>query len=237
MKTWKIFWGVGLILAAAVLLLDAFGVITPFLDVVGGISAIQIVGALLLLSFVISRLIRLKFSDIFIPLALIFMIFEKNIAFYFGLADENIINNWLLLGCAILLSIGVGILTPKRIRIKKARVYKFKRSGGAKHSESGGGSSTTYFDCKDFVEENIRNRLGETAVHFENENEYTGGGVLNVDNKLGETVIYVSSRWNVRVNISSRLGNVEQVGHGDKEGPTLTINGDNALGEVCIKFV
>ena len=235
MKTWKIFWGIGLILAAAVLLLDAFGVITPFLDVVGGISAIQIVGALLLLSFIISRIIKLKFAEIFVPLALIFMIFEKNIAFYLGLESDNIINNGLLIGCAILLAIGVGILTPKRI--KRAKVYGFKRSGGTKHSDREGGSATTYFDCKDFVEESICNRLGETVVHFENEDEYTGGGVLNVDNKLGETVIYVSSRWNVRINVVSHLGATEQVGHGDKDGPTLTINGNNALGEVLIKFV
>lgn len=234
MKTWKIFWGIGLILAAAVLLLDAFGVITPFLDVVGGISAIQIVGALLLLSFIISRIIKLKFAEIFVPLALIFMIFEKNIAFYLGLESDNIINNGLLIGCAILLAIGVGILTPKR---KREKVFSFKSSSGSKHYEREGGSATTYFDCKDFVEENISNRLGETVVHFENEDEYTGGGVLNVDNKLGETVIYVSSRWNVRVNVVSHLGATEQVGHGDKDGPTLTINGNNALGEVLIKFV
>ena len=234
MKTWKIFWGLGLILAAAVLLLDAFGVITPFLDVVGGISAIQIVGALLLLSFVISRIIKLKFAEIFVPLALIFMIFEKNIAFYFGLESDNILNNGLLIGCAILLAIGVGILTPKR---KREKVFSFKSSSGSKHYEREGGSATTYFDCKEFVEENISNRLGETVVHFENEDEYTGGGVLNVDNKLGETVIYVSSRWNVRINVVSHLGETEQVGHGDKDGPTLTINGNNALGEVLIKFV
>ncbi|MBR2613231.1 MAG: hypothetical protein IKC55_01290, partial [Clostridia bacterium] len=197
MKTWKIFWGAGFILAAAVLLLDAFGIITPFLDVVGGISAIQIVGALLLLSFIISRIIKLKFAEIFVPLALIFMIFEKNIAFYFGLEDDNIINNWLLIGCAILLAIGVGILTPKR---KREKIFSFKSSSGSKHYEREGGSATTYFDCKDFVQENICNRLGETVVHFENEDEYTGGGVLNVDNKLGETVIYVSSRWNVKIN-------------------------------------
>ena len=234
MKTWKIFWGIGLILAAAVLLLDAFGVITPFLDVVGGISAIQIVGALLLLSFIISRIIKLKFAEIFVPLAIIFMIFEKNIAFYLGLESDNIINNGLLIGCAILLAIGVGILTPKR---KREKVFSFKSSSGSKHYEREGGSATTYFDCKEFVEENICNRLGETVVHFENEDEYTGGGVLNVDNKLGETVIYVSSRWNVRINVVSHLGATEQVGHGDKDGPTLTINGNNALGEVLIKFV
>ena len=235
MKTWKIFWGIGLILAAAVLLLDAFGVITPFLDVVGGISAAQVICGLFLIAFVVSRIIKLKFHEIFIPLALLFMLFEDNIAFMLGLEDDNIIGNWLLFWCAVLLSIGVSILTPKRRKTVKA--YKFKRSGGTKHSDREGGSATIYFDCKDFVEENISNRLGETVVHFENEDEYTGGGVLNVDNKLGETVIYVSSRWNVRINVVSHLGETEQVGHGDKDGPTLTINGNNALGEVLIKFV
>lgn len=235
MKTWKIFWGLGLVLAAVFLLLDAFGVISPFLSVVGGVSVWQIIGGLFLLAFTTSRLIKLKISDIFVPLSLIFMIFERNIAFYLGLENENIINNWLLLGCAILLSIGVGILMPKRRKAVKA--FRVKHPGGSKHSGGGGGSSTTYFDCKDFVEANISNRLGETVVHFENESEYTGGGVLNVDNKFGETVIYVPSSWNVRVNVHNRFGATEQEGHGNKEGPTLTVNGDNAFGEVCIRFI
>ena len=94
MKTWKIFWGIGLILAAAVLLLDAFGVITPFLDVVGGISAAQVICGLFLIAFVVSRIIKLKFHEIFIPLALLFMLFEAFCAFtqyclYFASKSER----------------------------------------------------------------------------------------------------------------------------------------------------
>ena len=75
MKTWKIFWGLGFVLAALFLLLDALGVITPFLDVVGGISAAQVICGLFLIAFVISRIIKLKLHEIFIPLALLFMLF------------------------------------------------------------------------------------------------------------------------------------------------------------------
>ena len=235
MKTWKIFWGIGLILAAALLLLDAFGIITPFLEVVGGISVAQVICGLFLVAFVVSRIIKLKIHEIFIPLALLFMLFEDNVAFILGLEDDNIIGNWLLFWCAVLLSIGVSILTPKRKKHKK--VYKFKRSYSSKHSDREVGSSTTYIDCKNFVEEYVNTKFGESVVHFENESEYTGGAILFVSNTFGETIVYVSKEWNVKVNISNKFGEVRQEGSGNTEGPVLTIEGNNTFGETLIKFI
>lgn len=232
MKTWKIFWGLGFVLAALFLLLDAVGVITPFLDVVGGISAAQVICALFLCAFVISRIIKLKFHEIFIPLALLFMLFEDNIAFVLGLEDDNIIGNWLLFWCAVLLSVGVSILTPKS-RSLNFRVTK-KRSSKRTHAI---GSSTTYVDCEEFVEEHIVNNLGETVIHFENEASFTSGAILNIENKLGEVVVYVPEQWNVKLNISSKLGDVEQKGKGSADGPTLVINGTNELGDIVIMFI
>jgi predicted membrane protein len=230
MKTWKIFWGLGFVLAALFILLDAFGVITPFLDVVGGVSAVQLIGALFLIAFVISRIIKLKFHEIFIPLALLFMLFEDNIAFMLGLENDNIISNWLLFGCALLLSIGVSILTPNR------RFFKFAKSSHSKKNHAIG-SSTRYIDCSDFVEEYISNTLGEIVIHFENEASFTSGAVLNIENKLGEVVVYVPEQWNVKLNISSKLGDVEQKGKGNADGPTLVINGTNELGDVVVMFI
>ena len=230
MKTWKIFWGLGFVLAALFLLLDAFGVITPFLDVVGGISAAQIICGLFLSAFVISRIIKLKFQEIFIPLALLFMLFEDNIAFVLGLEDDNIIGNWLLFWCAVLLSVGVGILTAGKRKIKVSKSNRVKKNHAI-------GSSTRYIDCSDFVEEYLSNNLGETVIHFENEASFTSGAILNIENKLGEVVVYVPEQWNVKLNISSKLGDVEQKGKGSADGPTLVINGTNELGDIVIMFI
>ena len=230
MKTWKIFWGLGFVLAALFLLLDALGVITPFLDVVGGISAAQVICGLFLIAFVISRIIKLKLHEIFIPLALLFMLFEDNVAFLLGLEDDNIIGNWLLFWCAVLLSVGVGILTAGKRKIKVSKSNRVKKNHAI-------GASTSYIDCEDFVEEHIINNLGETVIHFENEASFTSGAVLHIENKLGETVVYVPEQWNVKLNITSKLGEVVQKGKGNADGPTLVINGTNELGEIVIMFI
>ena len=237
MKTWKIFWGLGFVLAAVLLILDAFGIISPIFATMGGITAWQIIGGLFFFAFTVSRIIKLKISEIFVPLSFIFMIFERNIAYVLGLESENIINNWLLFGCAVLLSIGVGILLPKSLK-KDTWSFKINHKNSHRTSKGGsGGASTVYVDCEDFVETSVSNKLGETVVHFENEEHYSGGGILTVDNQLGETVVYVPSSWRVKIDISNNLGAVEQEGKGSEDGPMLTINGRNSLGAVSIKFV
>ena len=71
MKTSKLFWGIGLILLAVLLLLDAVGVIAPLFAAVGGLSVWQLIGGLLLLCFVVTRLVKRRPVEVFVPLALI----------------------------------------------------------------------------------------------------------------------------------------------------------------------
>ena len=78
MKTWKLFWGLGFILAALLIILDSLGVIAPFTEAVGGVSVGAIIIGIFLISFVISRISKGKICEIFFPLAILFLIFEKN---------------------------------------------------------------------------------------------------------------------------------------------------------------
>ena len=232
MKTWKIFWGLGLILVAVLLLLNSFGVVTPMLEVVGGISIMQMVCGLFLLEFIISRVIKLKFTYILLPISLLFMVFERNIAVILKSESENLINNWWLFGCALLISIGIEIILPKG---KKFRAN--KKVSGEKVNGNNIGSGVLYIDCRDFVERKVWNRMGEFTVHFENTDQFTSGAILSFHNKLGEITVYVPSNWNVREDIDNNLGGVSYSGNGDVNGPTLVITGDNALGEISIKYV
>ena len=240
MKTWKLFWGFGLILAAVALVLDAFGIFTPFLDQFGGVSILAIIGGFLLLCFAVSQLISGNIGNIFLPLALIFMIFEKNIAYYYGIGDANgnIINNWLLFLVAVMLGIGFSILFSGVRRRRRRRVGKhkwdFKDYDGTVRVKGNIGSSVKYIDCDGFKYEEIENDLGACTVFFENVEKYESGGVLSVDNNLGSVVITVPREWNVVVKIDNNLGSVTAP-KPNTHGPVLTVTGENNLGSITIK--
>ena len=232
MKTGKIFWGLGFILLAITLILDAVGVTVPIESAVGEISLIALLGALLLLSYMISRLVKGKFGEIFVPLAIIFIIFEKNIATFFKLQDQDIINNWLLIGCAILLQIGFGILLSKR----KKRGIKYYRDGEVHYANFS--STVRYIDATNFKEEHTENDLGSLVIKFENADKYEGGGILHIDNNLGSTKIEVPSSWRYTYDIDNSLGSVSASNDdGDPAGPLLVIKGENNLGSVSITLV
>lgn len=234
-KTWKLFWGIGFILLAVALVLDAVGVLSTVTGVVGEVSILAIVAGLLLICFSIARLCRGKVGDIFVPLALIFMLFEKNIAYVFHIGDENgnIINNWLLLLCAVLVWIGFSILfSGIRIRRKK-KEFDFC-SGSGNYSNIG--SAVKYIDCENFKYESIENHLGTCTVFFENIDKYEGGGVLALENNLGTTTVNVPKDWRVVMDIHNSLGHGSAPTN-ETSGPLLIIKGENNLGSVNVKRV
>ena len=230
MKTmWKIFWGLGFVLVAVALILDAIGVLAGITSPLGEVSILALIGGLLLFAYAVSRLIRGKVEEIFLPLAFIFMIFEKNIAYLLGRKDENIINNWLLFGCACLMWIGFSILFSgiKRKKKRKGEVF----------IDGNIGSSVKYINCEGFKYEEIENDLGSYTVYFDNVEKYEGGGVLEIDNNLGSMTINVPSGWHIIMQVDNSLGGTSAPSENNSDGPTITIKGDNNLGSVSVKYV
>ncbi len=234
---WKIFWGLGFVLAAAFLIIDALGFIAPLESFMGEVSIWAILLGLLMVAFIISDLIKRKFAWIFIPLSIIFMLFEKNIAIVANLEDTNIINNWIVLASAILLTIGVAILLPsrkkKKIKAKKQAKLEFSANG----AENSFGSSSIYVDCTDFTPSHIENNLGACTVQFQNVENYAGGKTLYIENNLGAIDIRVPSAWIVRSLIDSSLGGVDLPNEDDKVGPIVYIKGENNLGSVSVTYI
>ena len=79
MKTQKLFWGLGCLLAATLIILDVVGVIPTLLSAVGEVSVFSLILGLLLLAYALARLFKGKISAIFFPLAFIFLLFEKKL--------------------------------------------------------------------------------------------------------------------------------------------------------------
>ncbi len=222
----KLFWGIILILAAALIVLDAIGTEMGFLN---GIPIFRSVIVLLLISVSVEELFKRDFGGFFFSLAIAFMIYEEQIARWLSLEDKNIISNWLVLLVALLLTIGFSLLFSKR-------TFTFTYNGSkAKHKVAG--SYVTNIDCSAFDEMHINNELGSCEVHFSNVDSYTGNGVLTVYNELGSMKIYVPAEWTVTNRISNELGAVQVKGESLNGGKTLIINGTNALGSVQIIYV
>ena len=228
MNTRKIITGIVILLLAIGILLDAFGVLAPLKEKIGDISLFALLVAVGLVLYAFSRLLKGKIADIFVPLALAFMVLEENIAVLLQRADTNLINNWLLLGCAILMQIGVAMLF----------------SGSSFHvvinkdGKSNFSNSIQYVNGADFIHEEFENSLGSLVIRFENAEQYQGGGVLVVENDLGSCIIEVPSIWRVKADVDNSLGVVripEQ--HASAEAPLLMIKCENSLGSVTVKYV
>ena len=231
MKTQKLFWGLGFLLAAALIILDVVGVLPPLLSSVGDVSIFSLILGLLLLSYALVRLFKGRISAIFFPLAFIFMLFEKNVAFLCGLEDSNIVNNWLVLLIALLLHVGVAILIPSRRMRRGHRRYTVSRE------ENLLSSSTVYVNCTDFTPNIISNKLGECTVHFQNVDQYKGGQTLAVSNSLGSMTINVPVTWTLVTDVDNNMGSIDTPMYSDNGGPILYIKGENNLGNLEIHFV
>ena len=133
--------------------------------------------------------------------------------------------------CAVLISVGISMLKPGKVKAKKRR----EKNINIKCNRFA--SATRYIDCEKFVEEDVHNYLGELNIYFENTDSFVSGARLNVYNRLGETVIYVPREWTVKNNIVSNLANTDVEGHGDSYGSVLIIDGENNLGNIEINFI
>ncbi|MBQ7921709.1 MAG: hypothetical protein IJ325_03910 [Clostridia bacterium] len=220
MKTKKVFWGIVLIAAAVLIIIDALGFLSPISGIMGEISLFRAALALLCLYFIVTRIAKGKIAQIFIPLSLIFMLFEKNIAFLVKWESENIISNFLLLFCALIVTIGWDMIFGNlKLKIKT-------------------GESVVYIDGSDFSSRRFaENLLGECNIYFENTDQYCGDGILIVDNCLGEMNIHVPSAWKIELDIENGFGDTSQTGSGTENGPRLRIVGKNRLGEILVKVI
>lgn len=241
MKAFKIFLGLAFIAVAVLLILEALGIAVSITGVIGEISFWQVIGGLFLISGIFKLLVSGKFWEIFVPLGFLFMIFERNIAYIAGMESDDIINNWLVFGCSILLSAGFMFILPGRKK-KKNRKNKSGISVNVNLKDNEFGSAATYIDCEEFgntvMEQSVKNKFGALEVRFDNVESYKGGGTLHVDNHFGAVEICVPKSWRIIDNIDVHLGVIDLDNDGDpQDGPTLTIEGDISLGAIDIERI
>ena len=223
MKKKSIFWGIALICAAILIIVDAVGTGVGFLD---SIPVVKIILGVLCVCWIGNELYKRQLPHIFFPLAFIFMLFEKEIAGLFQIESGEIISNWLLLLCALLLTIGTSIICSQS-----------SRTGYGSKGHKIMGKSTQYIDCSDFTRQNVENNMGATDVYFENTDNYQGGGTLNLENNMGSVLIHIPSGWRVIASIENNMGSIKMPSTGNPAGKVINLVGENNMGSITVEFV
>lgn len=256
MKISKIFWGLAFIAIAVLLILNALGVLSPISSVFGEITFWQVVGGIALLVAIVSSVATGEIGGAIVLLGFMFMLFERNIAHVFlkgGNDNVDLINNWLVFGCSLLLAAGFSMLKPQRWKRKYRKNKKKRKSegfSGIKYEKCNNmGASEIYIDCAEFgteyTEQSVKNRFGALEVHFENADSYKGGATLNIDNEFGAMEIHIPRSWKIKHDVKCSLGALE-IDHDDDSdnsvedvtvAPILHVVGEVHLGAVEIERI
>lgn len=223
MKTNKLFWGLAFIVAAIILITEAIG---DDILVFGGIPFGRILLGALLVYSLIDGIIGKKLVNILFSIAFLFMVFEPYIARLVNYPSDNIISNWLVLLCTLLIYTGIKIIFSSGT----------KSTSDKEHRQNFAGVTTKYIDCADFKEARAVNNMAQTDVFFDNIDRYEGGATLRVENKMGLTVVHVPVSWRVVCDISNHMGRVDLPSCGNPAGKVLNITGFSRMGDVRIMF-
>ena len=220
MKKSNIFWGIVLVCAAVLIILDGIGTGLGFLE---DLPVGKIILGAACLYWLINEICKKRFSHIFFPIVFLFILFEKNLAKLFSVASGNLASNWAVLLGALLLTIGTDMIFSKS----------YKSVNGNKGPKIMG-NSTRYIDCTTFTYEHVETHMGSCEIFFENTENYAGGGTLHIENHMGNTSIHVPADWCISVNIENSMGNIDMPSSGKTTGRGLNITGENHMGNVDI---
>lgn len=256
-KNKAIIWGIIIFVAAVGLLVFAINPgLSLFTVPVWKWFAAALLIYWLLWKIIFGRNVTTKLT-VFLPLALLFMVFEKEIGGLVG-REPDFVNNWILLAAALLLDCGVYFIFRGKNKSKKWKNVTFnngngkicsgsdnvKREGSCEN-ESGKdwqsywfrlGDNVCYLDASRRVA-NVNNRLGSLNVYYQNTDvgDLSQPLELNVENKLGATTVHIPRNWHVELDTGkSSMGEVNCRHDADITIRTISIHVNNQMGEVDI---
>lgn len=210
-----IFWGIVLIGAAVLLILNGIGVNLGY-----GISVWRIILGTLCVAWVVVTIVELRFTDLPFPFAFLFIIFEPTIAHALGREDNKLISTWIVLLAALLLTVGLKAIFSGKIR-----------------KTSSIGSKTLYFDAADLESAEIKDNAGSVQAYITNKEAYTGDGTIVIRDNLGKITLHIPSNWNVTVNSRDNLGKVSVADQEDGVfDNSITVDVRDNVGSVNIVF-
>lgn len=207
-----VFAGIALILLAAGLLFLAFSESFALLT----IPVWKIFLGVVLILWIVNTIKDHFGPSLIFPFAFLFLLFEKEIAALAGL-NENFVNNWLVLGAAVVLYIGLKCIFRGNLSVPKSI-----------------GDKIEYFDANE-DEFTVKSHVGDLNVFFQNTgNGKTSPMTLRVASSVGDATVHVPADWGVVIDVKSRIGNVSVRKNPDVPSRTLTIVCSSQIGNLSV---
>ena len=128
MKKTRIFWGISLLLVAALLILDVLGV---SLGLPENLPVWRIILAAIFFCAAIDEVIKGRIHGIFFPLTFIVILFEKELAALMGIESSDIASFWVFMLIALLLTIGFSLVCPNFHRKNKSKINNSGNTSGS----------------------------------------------------------------------------------------------------------
>ena len=235
----KVFFGILLIVLAVCLILWKLKVFSLPLAFAGVSTWGLIVSAIMVL-IIIHSILYLNFGGIFIPLAVICIMFDEPLGI-------TAITPWIVLIAAILLTVAFDMLfSRQRMRRRCDRRYRHcdsdrfttesldDENGNIMHSTRFG-SSTKYVRSDNLHTADLSTQFGEMSVFFDGAVVPAGTVILNCQVSFGEMDLYIPKDWNVQNRVSVALGNCDDRCSGTNPADgniTCLIEGSVSFGEL-----
>ncbi|CAJ1177880.1 hypothetical protein FD33_GL002029 [Companilactobacillus paralimentarius DSM 13238 = JCM 10415] len=243
-----IFWGLFLLLSAAILVVSQLHLITYTF------SFWTIIATIFLAAVLIKSLVYFSISGTVFSLAFLGILYAKPLGI-------TAIVPWTILGAALLITIGLSmILNPLLnrhrpwMRYRKAFTrghrgpffsYEYKSGPDMKTIDKPDvdvyvkmGNSVRYVKSDDFKTANIDVNMGEAKVYFDHVT-VKDTAIINVNVSLGGAELYIPSNWNIIKGVNNNMGNITEDGvrNVDEDSPDVTISGLVSLGNLKISYI
>ncbi|ERK56878.1 hypothetical protein HMPREF1983_01257 [Gemella bergeri ATCC 700627] len=194
-------------------------------------------GTIILGYFIVRGLADLDIFGTILPIALLVIIYNKHFHFA-AISSAKII--WI----AILLSIGISILFPKKLkysfRRKKDRFRGYtKKTETQDYSNITFGENVRYININELDYFRSTTTFGSTNIYFEKLDTYSIKDVhISITATFGDVKIFIPKEWSVENRISSIFGEVNTpFSSPNADNVKVILTGNVTFGEVSIIYI
>lgn len=242
MKHRNWFWGIFFLLAAVFVIALQVGSF-------GQIGVLSIAATVLLAALGIHSAFERNFFGVFIPLALLYMIYQQPLQLVK-------ISVWLLLLAAVLAGTGCSFLFHSRLHPHYHSDWKnwddsHSGSGNLTHTSENMddnnpcvkincGASSKYLHADSLTGGQFFVSFGALEVFFDQAQLSPEGAGLFLDCSFGAIKLYIPKEWQVVDHLRTSLGSVEndvRMARPGENAPRLTLTGNVQLGSVEIHYI
>lgn len=243
----KLIWGILFLLGAVALILGRLGYLAGLGETLSGLKFWPVCLSVILVGFLIDGIAKASFGKMLFSLAFLIIVNDK-------LLHMEALTPWTVLGVAVLGTIGLNFIFPRRRRRSKSwKSYHTCGVGSGNRAVNGGndmlsgekvhydisfGSAVKYISGQGVSRISLECSFGDLGVYFNGAVLKDHQATAYVECSFGNMELFVPAEWKVILNVSSSLGWAEESGHCNPGGEdVLYVVGEVAFGHLQVTYI